>query len=107
MIYLDCTIYSRWFTPTHSLKIPPRIAIPSGKAASSNGGNMPPNHTSQNRLLRLPSVLDRVAVSKTEWYRKVKDGTAPQSIKISERSVAWLESSIDAYVLSLANKGTK
>lgn len=58
------------------------------------------------RLLRLPSVLDRVPVSKTEWYRKIKAGTAPVPVSLSARSVAWRESDIDAFIAALS-RGVK
>lgn len=55
------------------------------------------------RLLKLPSVLDRVPVSKTEWYRRIKNGTAPASVSLSARSVAWRESDIDAFIAALSS----
>jgi len=58
--------------------------------------------TATSRLLRLPSVLNRVPVSKTEWYRRIKKGNAPAPISLSARAVAWLESDIDAYIAKLA-----
>lgn len=58
--------------------------------------------TAPTRLLRLPSVLDRVPVSKTEWYRKIKNGTAPAPVALSARSVAWRESDIDAFIAGLS-----
>lgn len=63
--------------------------------------------TPPRRLLRLPSVLDRVSHSRTEWYRRVKAGTAPSPIKLGVRSVAWLEGDIDAYIKTLADGETK
>ncbi len=54
------------------------------------------------RLLKLPSVLERYPVSKTEWYRKIKNGTAPAAIRLSARSVAWLESDIDKFIAALS-----
>lgn len=64
--------------------------------------NQPPN-----KLLRLPSVLARLGISKTEYYRRMKLGTAPRSIRLGANSVAWLESDIDAYINALANKEAK
>jgi prophage regulatory protein len=54
-----------------------------------------------NRLLKLPSVLDRVAISKSEIYAKIKNGDFPAPIKLSSRSVAWSEKSIDEWIASL------
>ncbi|WP_295763000.1 AlpA family transcriptional regulator [Undibacterium sp.] len=57
--------------------------------------------TSPARLLRLPSVLDRVPFSKTEIYRRVRAGDFPKPISIGIRAVAWLESDIDQYIQKL------
>lgn len=56
----------------------------------------------KTRLLKLTSVLDRVPVSKTEWYRRIKNGAAPAPVRLSVRSVAWLESDIDAFIAALS-----
>lgn len=54
------------------------------------------------RLLRLPSVLERLGISKTEFYRRVKQGAAPNAIRLGANSVAWLESDIEQYIQKLA-----
>jgi prophage regulatory protein len=48
------------------------------------------------RYLRLPQVLERIPVSKSTWWKGVKDGIFPESIKLSPRTTVWLESDIDA-----------
>jgi prophage regulatory protein len=67
----------------------------------------PQKTNSTSRLLRLPSVLDRVPFSKTEIYRRVRTGEFPKPISIGVRAVAWLEADIEAYILFLANKDVK
>jgi prophage regulatory protein len=69
--------------------------------------NLQSTTSSNHRLLRLPSVLDRVPFSKTEIYRRVRTGEFPKPISIGVRAVAWLEADIEAYILSLANKEVK
>lgn len=59
------------------------------------------------RLLKLPSVLERVACSKTEWYRLMKANAAPKPIKLGARAVAWLESDVDNWIASLSHGGRK
>lgn len=54
------------------------------------------------RLLRLPDVLDRIPVSRSDWYRGMRHGKYPRPVKIGLRSVAWTESSIDALVRDLS-----
>lgn len=57
--------------------------------------------SSKNRLLKLPAVLARVQLSKSEWYRRVRKGTVPSSVSLGARAVAWLESDIDIFIESL------
>lgn len=59
------------------------------------------------RLLRQSSVLDRVALSKTELYRRIDAGTFPKPIKLGARAVAWTESSINDWIASLQKGGIK
>lgn len=63
------------------------------------------NTSKPSRMLRLPTVLDRVPFSKTEIYRRVRTGEFPKPISIGVRAVAWLESDIEQYIQNLA-KGT-
>jgi prophage regulatory protein len=48
------------------------------------------------RLLRLPQVLERVSVSKSTWWKGVRDGIFPKQIKLTTRTSAWREREIDA-----------
>jgi len=49
-------------------------------------------------LLRLPEVMQRVALSRSEIYRRVADGTFPAPCKLGERASAWPDSEISAWV---------
>ena len=51
----------------------------------------------QVRLLRLPSVLDVVGLSRSEWYRLMSLKRAPLSVPLGERSRAWVESEVLAW----------
>ncbi len=59
------------------------------------------------RLLRQASVLERVALSKTELYRRIEAGTFPKPMKLGIRAVAWTESSINEWIASLSQGGSK
>lgn len=52
-------------------------------------------------LLRLPSVEAQTGLSKSEIYRRIKDGTFPKPIKLGARAVAWPSAQIDEWVKSL------
>jgi prophage regulatory protein len=63
--------------------------------------------TTPKKLIRLPNVLERLGISKTEYYRRMKLGTVPKSIRLGVNSVAWLESDIDAYIQKLTQGAAK
>lgn len=67
----------------------------------------PHNTNPTSRLLRLPTVLDRVPFSKTEIYRRIKTGEFPKPLSCGIRAVCWLEADIDTYINSLASKEAK
>jgi predicted DNA-binding transcriptional regulator AlpA len=47
-------------------------------------------------FLRLPQVLKRYPVSKSTWWKGIREGKYPKPVKLSERTSAWRESDIDA-----------
>lgn len=49
-------------------------------------------------LLRLPQVMERVALSRSPILDAIKQGRFPAPIKITNRAVAWVESEVDAWV---------
>lgn len=50
------------------------------------------------KFLRLSEVLDRTGLSKTTLYSLMRQYRFPQSIPISDRSVAWSEEDVDAWL---------
>jgi len=69
---------------------------------------MTPHSTSTtSRLLRLPTVLNRVPFSKTEIYRRMRTGDFPKPVSLGVRAVAWLESDIEQYIQKLALESGK
>lgn len=50
------------------------------------------------RILRLKRVLDRTGDSRSGLYRKIAAGVFPKPIKISTRSVGWIEDEVDAWI---------
>jgi len=49
-------------------------------------------------LLRLPDVQRRTGLHRATIYRKMRDGSFPQAVKLSANCVGWYESHIDAWV---------
>ena len=52
----------------------------------------------KTRLLRLPDVLERTALSSSTLYRLVNAGRFPRPLKLTERSSAWVEAEVDAWI---------
>ena len=55
-------------------------------------------HPPSKRLLRLPEVRTRVSISRAQIYKLMNEGRFPKSVKLTERTVAWRESEIDAWI---------
>lgn len=62
---------------------------------------MPTVTTLKENLIRLPEVMRRTSYGKAWIYRLIETGQFPQSVKIGSRSIAFVESEVDAWV---ANK---
>lgn len=56
-----------------------------------------------NAILRRKQVQARVGISRSGIYAMMKSGLFPQSIKISARSVGWLEHEITAWLETRVN----
>jgi prophage regulatory protein len=50
------------------------------------------------RLMRLPEVKHATGLSRTAIYYKMRQGKFPQQIRLSERSVAWDSTSVEAWI---------
>ena len=54
--------------------------------------------TDQDVLLTRREVERRTGLSRSTLYRKMREGTFPVPLKVSERAVRWRERDIRAYV---------
>lgn len=52
----------------------------------------------QHRLIRLSEVLKMSGLSRTALYKRIRAREFPAPVKLSERSVAWLQSEVNAWV---------
>lgn len=59
------------------------------------------------RLLRMPTVQQMTGFSRTEIYKRMKEGTFPQSIKLGKRSIAWSAATIEAWIQDLEKEANK
>lgn len=51
----------------------------------------------QDRLIRLPDVMDRVGLKRTAIYKMIKAGQFPKQIRLGVASV-WAESEVAAWI---------
>ncbi|MHB8770445.1 MAG: helix-turn-helix transcriptional regulator [Syntrophales bacterium] len=47
-------------------------------------------------FLRLPQVLEIFPISKSTWWKGIKEGRFPKPIKLTERTSVWSRVEIDA-----------
>ncbi len=53
-----------------------------------------------DRLLTRHEVEARTALSRTSIYRKLREGTFPEPLKIGERALRWPASEIESWLAS-------
>lgn len=51
-----------------------------------------------HRLIPTKVVLNRICVSKTELYRKIKAGEFPKPVPVGRQRVAFLEAEVDEWI---------
>ena len=60
------------------------------------------NQPQQDSLLRVvPHITARMGISRSGWWKGVKDGKFPPGIKLSPRVTVWKSSEIDSLIASL------
>lgn len=51
-------------------------------------------------ILRLPEVMKLTGLSRSSIYAKIDEGDFPQQINLGARSVGWLASEVEAWIIS-------
>jgi prophage regulatory protein len=59
------------------------------------------------KILRLPDVLQHCGLSRSSLYAQVAEGKFPKPVKISTRSVGWVESDLNDWVQSRIKDATQ
>lgn len=54
----------------------------------------------KDRYLRLPEVIKRSGLSRSAIYAAIKQSEFPRQILLGKRSVGWLESEIDLWMMT-------
>ncbi len=61
----------------------------------------PRQFRSEERLLRLAEVIERVSLGKTSIYKRIEEGTFPRPLNLGPNTVRWRSSDIDTWISSL------
>ena len=64
------------------------------------GTFMLPTTTTNARLLRLGDVLVRSGLSRSTIYRKMREGSFPEPLRVGVRAVRWREAEIEDWLAS-------
>lgn len=51
-----------------------------------------------DKILRMRTVLQRTGLSRSTIYRKMKDGSFPNQVRISQHCRGWRESAINRWI---------
>ena len=52
----------------------------------------------REKILRLPQVMERTGLSRSMIYFLISIGEFPKQVKLTLRTVGWLESQIDGWI---------
>ena len=95
-------------TDTHKqVQVEVRRHIPAGSemseamSGSDNSVTTVPDEAGKvmpRRLLRRKEVSARTGLGRSSIYDKMQKGSFPQPVRLGERSVAWIESEINAWI---------
>ncbi|MFM0161339.1 helix-turn-helix transcriptional regulator [Paraburkholderia sediminicola] len=53
------------------------------------------------------ALTERTGLSRSEIYRRIKNGSFVKPISLGPRSVGWLESDVSAWLDSLSRRGAQ
>jgi len=56
------------------------------------------------RLLREHDRRTKTGVPRSTWYVLMAEGLAPKPVKLGERSVAWIEDELEAWMRELQSR---
>jgi len=58
-----------------------------------------------NNIIRLPRTIQKTGLSRSTIYALLSRGEFPKQIKLSPRTMGWLEADIDLWIDSLKSSG--
>lgn len=57
-----------------------------------------------SRILKMPEVIERCALSRSSIYAHIQNNKFPQPIRLGERAVGWLESELNSWIAERAEQ---
>jgi len=63
--------------------------------------------SSSVRMLRLPEVVRRTALSRSQIYRLIDLGTFPRQVPLGERAAGWVEEEVDGWLRERIERSRK
>ena len=60
---------------------------------------------SEERMLRLRSVVSMTGLSKSTLYRLIKQGRFPQPLRLTQRAVRWRREEVDEWLSQRPRSG--
>lgn len=61
----------------------------------------------QIRMLRLPEVIRKTALSRSQIYRLIGMGVFPKQIHLGERTAGWVEQEIEEWLMQRITNSRK
>lgn len=58
------------------------------------------HHSSPTTILRMPEVVSRVGLSRSQVYAMINRGEFPKQIRLSARTSGWIEADIENWIES-------
>jgi len=59
------------------------------------------------RMLRLPEVVNRTALSRSQIYRLIELGTFPRQVSLGERAAGWVEEEVEGWLRERIERSRK
>ena len=56
-----------------------------------------------NNIIRLPQAIEKTGLSRSTIYSLISRGEFPQKIKLSPRTMGFLEAEVDAWIIDRLN----
>jgi predicted DNA-binding transcriptional regulator AlpA len=57
-----------------------------------------------DKIIRLPEVLEKVGLKKSAVYKLIKEGDFPKQVKLGKHASGWIESDVQAWIMKRAGR---